>query len=126
MDYRTQPSCLSSVNHTPSKLLAPPTQTPPPAYRTYRYYTGMKGIAPNSAVLCNPDSDECAVNHGGCDINADCINTPGSYCCVCQHGYFGYGFHCFGKASSQLYILHYLFLQAFIHSFFISKTDIPQ
>jgi len=47
LDYKTQPSCLSSVNHTSSKLLAQPTQTPPPVYRTYRYYTGMKGIAPN-------------------------------------------------------------------------------
>jgi len=47
LDYRTQPSCLSSFNHTPSKLLAPPTQTPPPVYCTYRYYTGMKRIALN-------------------------------------------------------------------------------
>ena len=45
---------LSSVNRTSSKLLAPLTQTPPPVYRTYRYYTGMKGIAPNDTPPSSP------------------------------------------------------------------------
>jgi len=62
LDYRSQPSCLSSVNHTSSKLLAPPTQTPPPAYRTYRYYTGMKRIAPNDTPPCRPADDSSTVN----------------------------------------------------------------
>ena len=36
-----------------------PTQTPPPAYRTYRYYTGIKGIEPNATPLIH------AVNMAG-------------------------------------------------------------
>jgi len=43
------------------------------------------------------DLDECAENAGSCDINADCFNTPGSFCCVCMDGYNGNGFNCTGK-----------------------------
>ncbi|XP_052065558.1 uncharacterized protein LOC127705275 [Mytilus californianus] len=36
------------------------------------------------------DIDECAVNHGGCDSNSYCHNTPGSfYCGFCKEGYVG-------------------------------------
>lgn len=31
------------------------------------------------------DSDECAVNNGGCQQN--CINTPSSFMCSCDEGY---------------------------------------
>ena len=43
------------------------------------------------------DVDECAENNGGCHINGDCYNTPGSFCCVCKDGYYGNGFSCTGK-----------------------------
>ena len=41
------------------------------------------------------DSDECAINNGGCTSNATdtsgctvvCYNTPGSFQCVCGDGY---------------------------------------
>ncbi|KAI0208334.1 Thrombospondin-2, partial [Lamellibrachia satsuma] len=35
------------------------------------------------------DIDECAVNNGGCDVNAECNNTVGSFLCVCSKGYLG-------------------------------------
>ncbi|XP_038053256.1 uncharacterized protein LOC119725765 [Patiria miniata] len=38
------------------------------------------------------DIDECAINNGGCDPNAECANTEGSYSCgLCLPGYLGDG-----------------------------------
>ena len=31
------------------------------------------------------DVDECLINNGGC--NQGCVNTLGSFYCVCIHGY---------------------------------------
>lgn len=39
------------------------------------------------------DLDECAGNHG-CDVDATCSNTPGSFECTCNAGYKGNGFDC--------------------------------
>ena len=32
------------------------------------------------------DNDECTLNTDGCDHN--CINTPGSFVCTCNSGFF--------------------------------------
>ena len=40
--------------------------------------------------------DECASDTDNCDINADCINTGGSFECVCRTGYEGNGQVCTG------------------------------
>ena len=36
--------------------------------------------------LC-PDKDECALGDARCGPNATCLNTYGSYACICQEGY---------------------------------------
>lgn len=41
------------------------------------------------------DIDEC--KDDVCDENAQCINTEGSYRCMCIQGYTGDGINCEGK-----------------------------
>jgi len=41
------------------------------------------------------DINECLTNNGGCDVNANCTNTPGSHTCACKLGFNGNGIHCF-------------------------------
>ena len=40
------------------------------------------------------DVNECAVNNGGCDVHAECLNRPGSFVCRCAAGYVGDGATC--------------------------------
>ena len=43
------------------------------------------------------DIDECLKESSHeCDLNATCINTPGSYTCLCRNGYTGDGKTCAG------------------------------
>ena len=37
-------------------------------------------------IYATVDNDECRENNGGCD--QICINTPGSYQCLCINGFF--------------------------------------
>ena len=42
------------------------------------------------ALMCRGvDIDECAVNSGGCNSQLVCVNTPGSFECLCPVGYNG-------------------------------------
>ena len=43
------------------------------------------------------DIDECSNGSHDCDVNANCINTNGSYSCTCEEGYTGKGESCQGK-----------------------------
>jgi len=52
-----------------------------------------------SALGCNyysriRDVNECDLGTDDCDVNADCINTLGSYICKCKQGYTGDGNMC--------------------------------
>ena len=44
------------------------------------------------------DLDECTTGQHSCSLNADCLNTQGSYSCACKMGYTGDGTFCNGKA----------------------------
>ena len=35
--------------------------------------------------IAHADTDECAINNGGCD--GSCVNEIGSYYCECGNGY---------------------------------------
>ena len=48
-------------------------------------------------VSCEGDIDECAPGESNnCNIRAECINTVGSYSCVCRAGFTGNGTQCEG------------------------------
>jgi len=49
--------------------------------------------------LCLTEVDECQKTDDGgktgpCDVNADCVNSAGSYQCICRRGYTGDGLTC--------------------------------
>ena len=46
--------------------------------------------------LFTPDIDECAVESSECDVNAECVNVPGSFNCTCKAGFTGNGTMCKG------------------------------
>ena len=62
-------------------------------------------------LLCFIDIDECSLNIDNCHSNATCTNTPGSFTCTCNPGYFGDGVTCRGmllfKQSHQWLMLNY-------------------
>jgi len=55
---------------------------------------------------CN-DIDECSESNGKCSDR--CVNTAGSYTCVCETGYELIGKKCFGKLYIQQIL--YIFLK---------------
>ena len=58
------------------------------------------------------DINECEMVISPCDGNATCIDTEGSFLCVCNSGYSGNGSFC----ASILYIHR---LKGFVHSFYL-------
>ena len=40
------------------------------------------------------DINECTTENGGCHRFAACINTPGSFRCICDEGFSGDGYEC--------------------------------
>ena len=45
-------------------------------------------------VCFYPDLDECQAFPNSCHLNAECLNTQGSYSCRCRPGYQGDGLNC--------------------------------
>jgi len=56
----------------------------------------------NFVCAVTTDIDECAVNNGGCNAEATCTNSVGSFTCSCTDGYQGDGFTCTGNDRSKL------------------------
>ena len=54
------------------------------------------------------DVDECSDGVAECDINSECMDTVGSYNCLCRPGYTGDGrTHCSGKQTPLILTLFY-------------------
>ena len=50
------------------------------------------------------DVNECEDEEtNSCDANSSCMDTVGSFDCVCNTGYTGNGFVCLGKQGSALH-----------------------
>ena len=48
------------------------------------------------SIFIVTDIDECSMDPGQCDVNADCTNSAGSYSCTCKQGFTGNGTTCEG------------------------------
>ena len=76
--------------------------------------TDTKGASCNctgigyNGPLCGDDINECSIDNGGCDTNAICTNTVGSYNCSCKSGYSGNGLNCTGNHFFKKKILNTL------------------
>ena len=53
-------------------------------------------------LFIHADIDECAMDPFLCHNNATCIDTDGSYECICKGGYSGNGTSCIGKLKITL------------------------
>ncbi|CAK8688435.1 unnamed protein product [Clavelina lepadiformis] len=51
--------------------------------------------------VCKKDLNECMDNTHNCDKNALCINTEGSFTCICKEGYTGDGVTCKGLCEGK-------------------------
>lgn len=75
------------------------------------------------------DIDECDRGTDNCDLNANCVNTQGSFECMCREGYEGNGRMCTGIYRAVLPALNLgiplreLFLNADINECFRDSDD---
>ena len=54
-----------------------------------------------TGTLCDEDINECNDTNSPCDIaTTDCVNTDGSYQCVCKEGFENTTNGCTGKMNS--------------------------
>ncbi len=53
-------------------------------------------------ILCK-EIDECMTGDHDCSMNANCINTVGSFICTCHEGFTGNGQVCDGKYLCLLF-----------------------
>jgi len=51
-------------------------------------------ISNNNNLKNSIDINECELRRDNCHPFATCTNTPGSFTCQCNEGYFGDGFSC--------------------------------
>ena len=61
------------------------------------FFSSSQGILHSSLA----DIDECSEGSDNCGMNAECLDTPGSYDCRCSDGYEGNGFTCTGTDTKQ-------------------------
>ncbi|XP_076821613.1 uncharacterized protein LOC143468345 isoform X3 [Clavelina lepadiformis] len=87
-DYDDDQDCASALIHTVNDDYTPGTWLDAQCIETQFY-------------ICQRDFDECSANADSCDENAECINTDGSFDCVCKEGYTGDGVTCTSVCSGQ-------------------------
>jgi hypothetical protein len=72
----------------------------------YVAYYPPGGNAAKAKTICDTEGgiwlgNPCAINHGGCDVNATCTSTgPGANTCACNKGYTGDGKTCVADGAA--------------------------
>jgi len=56
----------------------------------------FSNVDDDPVIVVFSDIDECSLDIGPCDTNAECTNKIGSYICNCKTGYEGDGETCTG------------------------------
>ena len=59
-----------------------------------------------SGYTVSLDINECDQAGARCDVNADCMNTIGSFNCRCRPGYEGDGQNCTGTTAGHFLFHH--------------------
>ena len=77
-----------------------------------------------SQAFAFSDLDECTSSAPVCDVNADCINTHGSYFCTCKAGFSGDGKTCSRKEICLLSFLNKSLASVMLSSYFQSSFPI--
>ena len=62
------------------------------------------------------DIENCEEGLDDCHDNATCINTPGSYYCICDNGFSGDGTNCTGQYKWHPMTVFYLPLSILVHN----------
>ena len=76
-------------------------------------------------LFFSTDINECAnVTAVDCDVNADCIDIPGSYLCECKPGFQGNGKTCFGKKYNNAFMDEFV-TQNDLNGIFDETDSIP-
>ena len=58
----------------------------------------------NYCFNCLVDINECATGRDNCDMNALCINTDGSFQCICNDDFFRNGTTCSKSPYIAVYV----------------------
>ena len=58
-----------------------------------RYFSPVEA----NFAFVSSDINECLTETHGCPARSSCINTPGSYSCVCEEGFMTFGDRCKGN-----------------------------
>ena len=62
----------------------------------------------NILTLKFSDVNECLEALDDCHPNAQCVNTEGSFTCLCQAGFTGDGVLCFGEFSCDFFFKSFI------------------
>ena len=64
------------------------------------FLKSIVGLMCRATILClDTDIHECNRGLDDCNMNATCVNTVGSYDCMCNTGFTGNGFTCTGMQT---------------------------
>ncbi|XP_035665849.1 uncharacterized protein LOC118409092 [Branchiostoma floridae] len=76
------------------------------------------GLIDEDVAAVAHDIDECALGIAICDDNATCVNTHGSYKCVCDPGFTGDGKVCWTRSTCTVFgVTHYNTFDGLAHDF---------